>query len=199
MRVLIACEFSGKVREAFNALGHDAMSCDVLPSEVEGNHYQGDVRDLIGEKFDLLIAHPPCTYLCNSGVRWLHKDATRWDKLRDGAAFFNLFLDWDCPRVCIENPIMHKYAKELIGGVKYSQIIQPYMFGHLESKATCLWLKGLNPLIPTNNVKKEWERLPKKHAQRIHMLPPSKDRGKLRSITFKGIAEAMATQWGKYE
>lgn len=199
MRVLIACEFSGTVREAFNALGHDAMSCDVLPSEVDGNHYQGDVRDLIGEKFDLLIAHPPCTYLCNSGVHWLHKDASRWDKLIDGAAFFKLFLDWDCPRVCIENPIMHKYAKELIGGVKYSQIVQPYMFGHLESKATCLWLKGLNPLVSTNNVKNEWERLPKKQAQRIHMLPPSKDRGKLRSITFKGIAEAMATQWGKHE
>ena len=116
MRVLVACEYSGTVRDAFINTGHDAMSCDILPTDQPGPHYQGDVREMLHERWDLIIAHPPCTYLCNSGVCHLHKDPTRWAKLEDAAKFFKLFLDIDGPRVAIENPIMHKYAKELIGG-----------------------------------------------------------------------------------
>jgi hypothetical protein len=196
MRVLVACEYSGKVRRAFRKRGHDAWSCDLLPAD-DGSeyHYQGDVMDIINDGWDLLIGHPPCTYLCNSGVSWLHKQEGRWDKMRDGAEFFKLLWESDIPRIALENPIMHKYAKEIIG-TNQTQLVQPWMFGHAESKATCLWLKGLNPLIETNNVKEKWKALPKKEAQRLHMLPPSKDRWKLRSETYQGIADAMAEQWG---
>lgn len=196
MRVLVACEYSGKVRRAFRKRGHDAWSCDLLPAD-DGSefHYQGDVMDIINDGWDLLIGHPPCTYLCNSGVSWLHKQEGRWDKMRDGAEFFKLLWESDIPRIALENPIMHKYAKEIIG-TNQTQLVQPWMFGHAESKATCLWLKGLNPLIETNNVKEKWKSLPKKEAQRLHMLPPSKDRWKLRSETYQGIADAMAEQWG---
>ena len=195
MRVLVACEYSGRVRDAFIAAGHDAMSCDILPTDVDGPHYQGDVFDLDLTQFDMMIAHPPCTYLTNAGVTWLHKDPTRWDKLDDGAAFFKRLLDAPIPRICIENPIMHKYAKERIGGVKQSQVVQPWMFGHMEQKATCLWLKGLPLLQPTNNVKDEMMKLPDRERQRLHYLPPSADRWKLRSTTYQGIADAMADQW----
>ena len=116
MKVLVACEYSGTVRDAFINAGHDAMSCDILPTERPGPHYQGDVRELLIEKWDLIIAHPPCTYLCNSGVCHLHKDPARWERLDHAAAFFKLFLDVDCPHVAIENPIMHKYGKQRIGG-----------------------------------------------------------------------------------
>ena len=196
MRVLVACEYSGKVRRAFRKRGHDAWSCDLLPAD-DGSqyHHQGDVMDIIPEGWDLMIGHPPCTYLCNSGVSWLYKQEGRWDKMRDGAEFFKLLWESDIPKIAIENPIMHKYAKEIIG-IDQTQIIQPWMFGHAESKATCLWLKGLEQLTETNNVKEEWKSLPKKQAQRLHMLPPSKDRWKLRSETFQGIADAMAEQWG---
>lgn len=196
MRVLVACEYSGKVRRAFRKRGHDAWSCDLLPAD-DGSQYhiQGDVMYIINEGWDLLIGHPPCTYLCNSGVSWLHKQEGRWDKMRDGAKFFSLLWQSDVPRIAIENPIMHKYAKEIIGA-EQTQTVQPWMFGHAESKATCLWLKGLDPLIETNNVKDEWKSLPKKEAQRLHMLPPSKDRWKIRSETYQGIADAMAEQWG---
>lgn len=196
MRVLVACEYSGKVRRAFRKRGHDAWSCDLLPAD-DGSeyHYQGDVMDIINDGWDLLIGHPPCTYLCNSGVSWLHKQEGRWDRMRDGAEFFKLLWESDIPRIALENPIMHKYAKEIIG-TNQTQLVQPWMFGHAESKATCLWLKGLNPLIETNNVKEKWKMLPKKEAQRLHMLPPSKDRWKLRSETYQGIADAMAEQWG---
>jgi hypothetical protein len=196
MRVLVACEYSGKVRRAFRKRGHDAWSCDLLPAD-DGSeyHYQGDVMDIINDGWDLLIGHPPCTYLCNSGVSWLHKQEGRWDRMRDGAEFFKLLWESDIPRIALENPIMHKYAKEIIG-TNQTQLVQPWMFGHAESKATCLWLKGLNPLIETNNVKEKWKSLPKKEAQRLHMLPPSKDRWKLRSETYQGIADAMAEQWG---
>lgn len=197
MKVLVACEYSGRVRDAFIKSGHDAMSCDLLPTDVDGPHYQGDVFDLELNQFDLMVAHPPCTYLTNSGVSWLHKDASRWDKLDDGAAFFKALLDAPVPRICIENPIMHKYAKERIGGVKQSQIVQPWMFGHMEQKATCLWLKGLPLLQPTKNVKAEMMDLPDNQRQRLHYLPPSADRWKLRSTTYQGIADAMADQWGK--
>jgi hypothetical protein len=196
MRVLVACEYSGTVRDAFIAKGHDAMSCDLLPTDKPGPHYQGDVTDILGDGWDLLIAHPPCTYLTNSGVCHLHKDPTRWEKLDEAAAFFKLFLDAPVERIAIENPIMHKYGKERIGGIKQSQVVQPYMFGHMEQKATCLWLKNLPKLVDTNNVKEEMLKLPAKERQRLHYLPPSKDRWKIRSTTFQGLADAMADQWG---
>lgn len=195
MRVLVACEFSGTVRDVFTKTGHDATSCDILPTETQGKHYQGDVRELLDEDWDMIIAHPPCTYLTNSGVSWLYKDHSRWLHLKDGAEFFKLFLNCKAPKVCIENPIMHRHARELIGG-KYSQIIQPWMFGHTEQKATCLWLKGLPNLVPTNNVKDEMMKLSSKERQRLHYLPPSRDRWKIRSKTYQGIADAMAEQWG---
>ena len=196
MRVLVACEYSGRVRDAFLARGHDAMSCDLLPTEAAGPHYQGDVFDVLDQSWDLLIAHPPCTYLTNSGVVWLHKDPERWAKLDDAARFFKALLNAPIPRVAVENPIMHKYGKERIGGVKQSQVIQPYMFGHLEQKATCLWLRGLPLLQPTQDVKAEMMQLPKNQRERLHYLPPSPDRWKERSRTYSGIAAAMAEQWG---
>jgi hypothetical protein len=175
------------------------MSCDLLPSDVAGPHHQGDVFDLDLDlsEFDLMVAHPPCTYLTNAGVRWLHRDPDRWAKLDDGAAFFKRLLEAPIPRICVENPIMHKYAKERIGGVKQSQVVQPWMFGHMEQKATCLWLKGLPLLQPTDNVKAEMMALPDNQRQRLHYLPPSADRWKLRSTTYQGIADAMAAQWGE--
>lgn len=195
MKVLIACEFSGVVREAFKRKGHNAWSCDLLPTEIKGKHYTMDVRRALNSQdWDLIIAHPPCTYLSNSGVMWLHKDKSRWQKMRDAAKFFKMFLDLDCKKICVENPIMHKYGKEIIG-VNQTQVIQPWMFGHTEQKATCLWLKGLPELKPTKNVKEKMMKLPDRERQRLHYLPPSKDRQKLRSITFQGIAEAMAEQW----
>ena len=196
MKVLVACEYSGRVRDAFIKHGHDAMSCDILPTDVEGPHYQGDVRDIINDGWDLMIAHPPCTYLTNSGVTWLHKDPSRWAKLDEGAAFFKMLLEAPVERIAVENPIMHKYAKERIGGVKQSQVVQPWMFGHMGQKATCLWLKGLPLLKPTKDVKAEMMALPDSERQRLHYLPPSKDRWKKRSETFQGIADAMAEQWG---
>jgi hypothetical protein len=196
MKVLIACEYSGTVRDAFIQLGHDAMSCDLLPTDVPGPHYQGDVREILNDGWDLMIAHPPCTYMTNSGVVWLHKDPARWAKLDEAAAFFFVLLNAPIPRIAIENPIMHKYAKERIGGIKQTQVIQPWMFGHTEQKATCLWLKGLPALTPTNNVKQEMLQLPARERQRLHYLPPSSDRWKIRSQTYQGIANAMAQQWG---
>lgn len=196
MRILVACEYSGRVREAFRKLGHDAWSCDLLPSDDNSPyHYQGDVFDIIDQGWDLMIAHPPCTYLTNSGVTWLYKDPTRWKDLIDGAVFFRKLWQADVPLKAIENPIMHKYAREIIGG-KQTQIVQPYMFGHMERKATTLWLTGLPPLVETNNVYDEMIKLPKNIQQRLHYLPPSKDRWKIRSETYQGIADAMAEQWG---
>jgi hypothetical protein len=199
LKILIACEYSGRVRDAFTKLGHDATSCDLLDSDAPGKHYKGDVRDVLNDGWDLMIAHPPCTYLTNSGVCWLHKDPDRWPLLDDGAAFFKMLLDAPIPKIAIENPIMHKYAKERIGNVKQSQVIQPWMFGHMEQKATCLWLKGLPLLKETENVKEGMMLLPKNERERLHYLPPSADRWKLRSTTYQGIANAMATQWGSPE
>lgn len=196
MKVLVACEYSGRVRDAFIKMGHDAMSCDLLETDTTGPHYTGDVTDILGQGWDMLVAHPPCTYLSNSGVSWLHKDPNRWALLDEGAAFFKMLLTADIGKIAVENPIMHKYAKERIGGVRQTQVVQPWMFGHTEQKATCLWLKGLQPLLPTNNVKEDMMKLDKKERQRLHYLPPSKDRWKLRSTTYQGIADAMADQWG---
>lgn len=195
MNVLVACEYSGTVRDAFNRLGHNALSCDLLETDVPGNHYKGNVMDVINDGWDLMIAHPPCTYLTNSGVCHLHKDPKRWIDLFDGADFFNSLLNSDIPKIAVENPIMHKYAKRLVG-VNQSQVIQPWMFGHTEQKATCLWLKNLPLLQETNNVKDEMMLLSKTERQRIYYKAPSKDRWKFRSTTFAGIAEAMAEQWG---
>ena len=188
MRVLVACEYSGKVRDAFIAQGHDAMSCDLLPTDAPGPHYQGDVFDIIDQGWDLMIAHPPCTYLSNSGVRWLYSQPGRWDLMKEGANFFKALLEADIPMIAVENPIMHKHAVEIIGR-RQDQVVQPWQFGHGETKATCFWLKGLPKLMPTDVVEGR--------EQRIHLLPPSADRWKIRSETFSGIANAMADQWGK--
>jgi len=186
MKILIACEFSGIVREAFAAKGHDAWSCDLLPTEQLGQHIQGDVLEILNDDWDMMIAHPPCTRLANSGVRWLHERGL-WNELDKAAEFFRQFLYADIPLICVENPIPHKYAVERIGK-KYTQKIQPWQFGHGESKATCLWLKGLSELQPTNIVNER--------KQIMWKLPPNKDRWKLRSMTYQGIANAMADQWG---
>lgn len=196
MKVLIACEFSGVVRDAFLAKGHQAISCDILETDKEGPHYCGSVMDIIDDGFDLMVAHPPCTYLANSGVQHLHKNTARWIDLFEGARFFKKLLDSNIPKIAIENPIMHKYGKQLIGDVRQSQVIQPWWFGHKEQKATCLWLKGLPLLEKTMDVKEEMILLPKNQRERLHYLPPSDDRAKLRSTTFRGIADAMAAQWG---
>lgn len=195
MRILVACEYSGRVRDAFIARGHDAMSCDLLPTDVPGPHYEGSVMDVIHDGWDMMVAHPPCTYLTNSGVCHLHKDPERWALLDEGAAFFRTLLDAPIPRIAVENPIPHKYALERVGR-RYTQIVQPWMFGHLEQKATCLWLKGLPPLTETKNVKSEMMALPKRERQRLHYVSPGPDRWKIRSTTFQGIADAMADQWG---
>lgn len=196
MKILVACEYSGTVRDAFKKLGHDAWSCDLLQTDKPGNHFNCDVRDVLSKDWDLLIGHPPCTFLCNSGVCHLDTDKTRWKKMEEGARFFKMLWDSPIKKKCIENPIMHKYAKEIIG-VSQSQIIQPYQFGHMETKATCLWLDNLPLLVPTDNVKEEMMKLPKNKRQRLHYLPPSPDRWKLRSLTYQGFADAMAAQWGK--
>ena len=205
MNVLVACEESGTVRDAFIKKGHNAISCDILPTSSPGPHIQGDVLPLLKYKWDLIIAHPPCTYLCNSGVCWLYKSVPsgcgwpnpviftkeknleRWDQMKKGAEFFKLIMNSDCKKICIENPIMHKYAVDIIGR-RQDQVVQPWQFGHGETKATCFWLKNLEPLKHTNIVEGR--------EQRLHLLPPSKNRAKLRSKTFQGIANAMAEQWG---
>ena len=195
MKVLVACEYSGTVRDAFITKGHDAWSCDILPCERGSDrHIQDDVLKHLHHGWDMVIAHPPCTYLSNSGVRHLHTDTSRWAKMRDGANFFKVFMDLSVAKVAIENPIIHKYAVEIIGR-RQDQVIQPWMFGHPEQKATCLWLKGLPKLVEECNVKEKMMRLPFKERNRIWFLG-GKDRAKLRSKTFEGIAKAMATQWG---
>ena len=195
MKVLVACEFSGRVRDAFIKKGHDALSCDLLPTDTPGPHYQGDVRDLLYEEWDLMVAHPPCTYLSNSGVRWLYEKPGRWHDMEEAARFFRLQLDADIPKIAVENPIMHKYAVEIVGS-RQTQTIQPYEYGHPETKRTCLWLKGLPPLVPTDNVKHIMDGLPKRETHKVHHASPGKDRWKNRSLTFQGIADAMADQWG---
>lgn len=183
MRVLVACEYSGVVRDAFIRLGHEAMSCDLLPTNAPGPHYQGDVRDVLHYPWDLMIAHPPCTHLSVSGAR--HFSAKRIDGRQQSAvSFFMELAKSDIPRIAIENPVCVMSSLWR----KPDQVIQPWQFGHGETKATCLWLKGLDPLLPTKIVDGR--------EQRIHRLPPSKDRWKIRSETFQGIAEAMAVQWG---
>lgn len=191
IKVLIACEFSGRVREAFRKRGFDAWNCDILPTE-DGSkfHIQDDVLKHLNDGWDMMIAHPPCTYLCNSGVRWLHERSERWQKMEEATAFFLQLLNAPIKHICIENPIPHKYARERIGN--YTQIIQPYQFGESYSKATCLWLKNLPPLQPTKIIPKS------QVNQAVWKEPPGINRWKNRSRTYSGIAEAMAEQWGRY-
>jgi hypothetical protein len=197
MRILVACEFSGITREAFAALGHDVLSCDILPTEIPGNHYQGDVRDVLYEPWDMICAHPPCQYLANSGVRWLHTQEGRWDKMHEGAAFFRMFMDHPCKRKMIENSVMHKHALAAIGGVKQTQSIQPYQFGIMQTKRICLWLTGLPPLIPTKSVKEAMLKLPYGQRALVHYEGPSPERAKNRARWYPLIAEAQADQWGR--
>jgi hypothetical protein len=185
MRILVACEFSGIVREAFRARGHDAWSCDFLPTEQPGPHIQDDVLSHLGDGWDMMIAHPPCTRLCNSGVVWLEK-RNLWKEMEEGAIFFKALLDCSISKIAIENPIPHKYALAIMGR-KYDQIIQPWEFGHGETKATCLWLKNLPPLMAT--------KIMSGRIQRSHWESPGPERWKNRSRTYTGIAKAMAEQW----
>ena len=181
MKVLVACEYSGKVRDAFKAKGHDAWSCDLLPTDVEGQHIQGDVLDILDQGWDLMIAHPPCTHLAVSGARWF-KDK-RKEQL-EALEFVKALLNAPIDRIALENPISIISTKIR----KPDQIVQPWQHGHGETKATCLWLKGLPKLVPTDIVEGR--------EARVHKMPPSKDRWKLRSETYSGIAKAMAEQWG---
>lgn len=187
MKILVACEFSRTVASAFERAGHNVLSCDLLPAEAPGNHYQGDVRNVLHEGWDLMIAHPPCTYLANSGVRWLYERENRWQDLIEGAAFFRELMEAPIPLKAIENPIIHKWARKIIGRGP-DQTIQPWQFGHGEIKAVCLWLDGLPPLTPTDIVDGR--------EARVHRAPPSEDRWKERSRFYTGIADAMAKQWG---
>lgn len=190
LRVLVACEFSGRVRNAFLAKGCDAYSCDLVSGTppTHDRHIIGDVTKLLQERWDIVIAHPPCTYLCNSGVCWLYTEKGRLGKMWVAKQFFIACLNANAPMVCVENPIMHGRAAYKLPPP--SQRIQPWMFGEPETKRTCLWLKGLPKLIPTHEK-------PLTIRQTSHSMGPSKYRGYLRSITYQGIANAMAEQWSK--
>lgn len=183
MKILVACEFSGTVRDAFLSLGHDALSCDLLDSEIPGPHYRGDVRDLLDHPWDIMIAHPPCTHLAVSGARWFK---SKQKEQAEALGFVKTLLDAPISRIALENPVSIISSRIR----KPEQIIQPWMFGHGETKATCLWLKNLPPLVATNIVQGR--------DARVHRMAPSPDRWKKRSSTFPGIAKAMATQWGAF-
>lgn len=202
MRVLIACEYSGRVRDAFAALGHDVWSCDLLETESPGNHYQGGIRDMLGEHWDLMIAHPPCTRLTNAGSRWLHVPPVgktleeMWSDLDKAVEFYKYLRDAPIKKKAIENPIMHHHARSRISLDK-RQIVQPWWFGEKAFKATGFELIGLPDLIPTNKLippksgteeHKEWSK--------VHRASPGPNRWKDRSRTYQGIADAMAAQWG---
>lgn len=192
MKVLVACEYSGIVRDAFIRAGHDALSCDIIDTESPGPHYLGDVRDVLYDDWDLMIGHPPCTYLTNAANRWLYEDcatgtaADRWDKLREGAAFFNTLWNAPIDKICLENPLPGPEAAKLIP--RLTDKVEPGDFGHEESKGICLWLKNLPPLMSTM--------ICDYREHKVHWCQPGKDRAKIRSRFFEGIAEAMAHQWG---
>lgn len=215
MNVLVACEFSGVVREAFRAKGHKAYSCDILPADDNQQyHLECDVLDVLdgynGFKWDLMIAFPPCTYLTNAGVRHLYDNVTskngvrakvygkeRMQEMVKAAYFFNMLFNAPIKKICVENPIPHGYAKQIIG--QYTQLIQPWQFGHKETKATCLWLKNLPKLVPTKIVgppPKNMTPAEKREWHKVHYASPGKDRWKKRSVTYSGIARAMADAWG---
>ena len=183
MRVLVACEYSGRVRDAFIRAGHDAMSCDIIATDTPGPHHQGDVLEIIDDNWDLLIGFPPCTHLSSSGARWF-ADKRRDGRQQSGIDFFMLLANAPINKIVLENPIgvmSTNYRKP-------DQIIQPWQYGHGETKATCLWLKGVDPLQPTDIVEGR--------EPRMWKLPPSVDRAKIRSQTYQGVANAMASQWG---
>lgn len=209
MRVLVACEYSGRVREAFAKRGHYAMSCDLRPTEIPGNHYQGDIRDVLHDDmedpFDLMIAHPYCTFNTLAGIRWMYHPEDSYlppesrrrhpdypNRMRDfeeGVEFFNMLKNADIPRICIENSQPHGLAMSRIG--RYDQKVQPYDFGEPYTKAACLWLKNLPPLKPKTK-KSDFPEI----LAACHMASPGPDREKERSRTYQGIADAMAEQWG---
>ena len=195
-KVLIACEYSGAVRDAFTRQGHHAVSCDLLPSDTPGMHHQGDVMDIVGDDWDLMIAFPPCTHLASSGARWF-KQKRKDGRQQKGIDFFLSLVNAPIPRICIENPIgiMSTHHR------KPDQIIQPWQHGHEATKSTCLWLKGLPKLTPSHVVGKGERHVTSggKSLPKWYNLPPSQDRWKIRSKTFQGIANAMANQWGKHD
>jgi hypothetical protein len=206
MRVLIGCECSGVVRDAFIAKGHDAWSCDLVPTDKPGPHYTDDIRAVINfgpKNWDLAIFHPPCTYLLRAGYHWCNrpdrdvhplKGEPRRKAMKEASKLFQFLLNAPIPRICLENPVPISHANL----PPYTQLIQPWMFGHGETKATCLWLKNLPPLIPTVSVEPDlfMPEGPKERENRIHKMGPSPERSKLRSVTYSGIAKAMADQWG---
>lgn len=201
MKVLVACEFSGIVRDAFRARGHDAWSCDLMPTEIPGQHIQGDALSVLGNGWDLMIAHPPCTYLCRNRGR-LNEIEGKEQEVKDSVEFFLKFLEADIPKVCVENPVMNKHGYDLIAekrifksNQKYDQIIQPYQFGHDHSKKTCLWLRGLPKLTPTKIVELTYITTPNgvRYTRGWYKMPRTSI---ARSRTFQGIANAMAEQWG---
>lgn len=190
MRVLVGCEYSGAVRSAFRALGHDAYSCDLLPADDGSSfHIQGDVLDVLGDGWDLAVFHPPCTHLAVSGAAWF---AGKRQQQSDALDFVRALMNAPIPRIAIENPVSVISSRIR----KPDQIIHPWQFGHMEQKTTCLWLKNLPLLRPTANVYAAMMQLPKNQRERLHYLPPSPDRWKLRSATYSGIAAAFASQWG---
>lgn len=228
LRILIGCEMSGIVRDAFTKQGFDAWSCDVKETLSPGQHIQGDVLEVIGDDWDAAIFHPPCTYLANSSSSWLYKDGKkvngldpeRWMNMLEGAVFFKKLLNADIPHIAVENPVIHGHAKKIIG-VQQTQTIQPYEHGHKESKRTCLWLKNLPKLTPTDIVEPEWVKDKNGEVYRDsggyrysqsayspiwnnqtpsgqNKLDKTPDRAMLRSLTYTGIAKGMALQWGKH-
>lgn len=187
MTWLIACEYSGRVRDAFLAQGIDAVSCDLLPTEVDGPHIRGDVLPLLRKRWAGVIAHPPCTRLCNSGVRWLH-ERSLWSDLYDAVMFFDACLKASAPMVAVENPVMHRYARDVLGPASFT--VQPWQFGDNAKKRTCFWTRGLPPLKPTSDLDGSSARAD------VHLASPGPDRWKERSRTYPGIAAALAAQWG---
>jgi hypothetical protein len=197
MRILIACEYSGRVRDAFRARGHDAVSCDLLPTDAPGPHIQGDVLGVLNQGWDMMVAFPPCTYLCSSGLHWNKRRPERANKTTDALEFVRALLDAPIPRIAVENPVGCISTRIR----KPDQIVQPHEFGDDASKRTCLWLKGLPKLASTEralprlvNGKPRWGNQTDSGQNK---LAPSKDRWKVRSLTYRGIAQAMATQWGE--
>lgn len=197
MKVLIACEFSGVVRDAFIARGHNAWSCDIEPTEVPGPHIQGDVLDVLDFGWDLMIAHPPCTYIANSGAKHLYlgmkkengRNEERWKKMKEAALFYKKLWEADIEKICVENPILLGYAEEIIAAGIAPDYLQPWQYGHGETKATGLRLKNLPNLVPTDIVEGR--------DNRIHFMSPGPNRGKDRSRTYEGVGSAMADQWGE--
>ncbi len=206
MKVLVACEYSGRVRDAFRALGHDAWSCDILPTEADPAwHIEAPVQSVLHLKWDLMIGHPPCTFMANSGAKHLYlgmkkengRNEERWHSMAEAAAFFRMLLNADIPHIALENPVMLGYAAEMVA-MPFTQSIQPWQFGHTEVKRTCLWLKNLPPLIESANVYDEMMKLEYGERAKVHHESPGPDRWKNRSRTYAGIAQAMAEQWSAY-